>query len=122
MRDTTVDGKMQRGMFLVRDLPNDKIDLNSGAFSDSPFSTDLPFLQHGWPLGGPQERYVFPPLCPIYKVLSRRGVLSTTGHSTNFVMWMEVPSNRRNIINNIGMADQDTWIKAGVGGFLSLKF
>jgi hypothetical protein len=61
MRDTTVDGKMQRGMFLVRDLPNDKIDLNSGAFSDSPFSTDLPFLQHGWPLGGPQERYVFPP-------------------------------------------------------------
>ena len=58
MRDTTVDGKMQRGMFLVRDLPNDKIDLNSGAFSDSPFSTDLPFLQHGWPLGGPQERYV----------------------------------------------------------------
>eukprot|EP00937_MAST-01D_sp_MAST-1D-sp2_P003222 g3222.t1 len=59
---------------------------------------------------------------PVYKILSRRGVLATTGHSTNFVMWMEVPSNRRNIINNIGMADQDTWIKAGVGGFLSLKF
>lgn len=62
MRDTTVDGKLQRGMFLVRDLPNDKIDLNSGAFSDSPFSTDLPFLQHGWPTGGPQERYALPSL------------------------------------------------------------
>ena len=59
---------------------------------------------------------------PVYKILSRRGVLATTGHSTNFVMWMEVPSNRRNIINNQGFADQDTWIKAGVAGFLSLKF
>ena len=56
MRDTRVDGQLQRGMFLIRDLPNDKIDLNSGAFSDAPFSTDMPFLQHGWPLGSPHER------------------------------------------------------------------
>jgi len=56
-------------LFLIRHLPNGKIDLNSGQFSESglspvshrhggyfPFSTDLPFLQHGWPLGSPAER------------------------------------------------------------------
>jgi dynein heavy chain len=50
-------------------------------------------------------------LCPIYKVLSRAGTLSTTGHSTNFVMYFEVPS----------LLNQDEWVKAGVAGFLALR-
>merc|ERR1711871_479733 len=60
--------------------------------------------------------------CPVYKILSRRGVLATTGHSTNFVMWIEVPGDRQNITNNILLADQSDWIKAGAAAFLSLKF
>lgn len=46
---------------------------------------------------------------PIYKVLSRTGTLSTTGHSTNFVMKIEIPTDRK----------QGEWIKAGVAGFLA---
>ena len=33
-------------------------------------------------------------MCPIYKVLSRAGTLSTTGHSTNYCLMIELPSNR----------------------------
>jgi dynein heavy chain len=60
--------------------------------------------------------------CPVYKILSRRGTLSTTGHSTNFIMWIELPSKRTNIINNEGRADQEEWIRAGVAAFSSLMY
>jgi len=49
---------------------------------------------------------------PMYKVLSRTGTLSTTGHSTNFVVYLELPSDQ----------EQDIWIRAGVAVFLALKF
>ena len=60
--------------------------------------------------------------CPVYKVLSRRGTLSTTGHSTNFILWVEIPSNRDDVVNCEGLADQGVWIKAGVAAFCSLRF
>jgi dynein heavy chain len=50
--------------------------------------------------------------CPVYKVLSRKGTLSTTGHSTNFVLYLELPTRR----------PADDWLRAGVAIFLSLKY
>ncbi len=61
-------------------------------------------------------------LCPVYKILSRQGTLSTTGHSTNFVMYIELPTDRPSIRNNRGMADCDVWIKAGVAAFCALRY
>jgi dynein heavy chain len=51
-------------------------------------------------------------MCPVYKVLSRTGTLSTTGHSTNYVIMMELPSQD----------SQEKWIKAGIACFLALKY
>ncbi len=50
--------------------------------------------------------------CPLYKVVSRRGTLSTTGHSTNFVSYIEFASKEH----------EDIWIRAGVAAFLSLRY
>ena len=50
--------------------------------------------------------------CPLYKVVSRSGTLSTTGHSTNFVMFIELKTNQL----------ESTWVIAGVAGFLALRF
>lgn len=72
--------------------------------------TDVP-LVHMIPVANfkSQEKGIYQ--CPLYKVLSRQGTLSTTGHSTNFVLYIELPSNE----------DQSIWIKAGVAMFLALK-
>lgn len=49
---------------------------------------------------------------PLYRVLSRTGTLSTTGHSTNFVIMLELDS----------VDPEDKWILAGVACMLSLRY
>ena len=74
-------------------------------FTDIPLILLLPQMDRVTPKEGIYN-------APVYKVLSRSGTLSTTGHSTNFVMMMELPSNQ----------PQDKWIKAGVAAILSLRY
>jgi dynein heavy chain len=54
----------------------------------------------------PKDVYV----CPVYKTLTRAGTLSTTGHSTNFVLPIELPTT----------TPAEHWIRRGVACIVTL--
>jgi dynein heavy chain len=52
--------------------------------------------------------------CPLYKTLERRGVLATTGHSSNFVMVFQVPRAQE--------TPEDHWVIRGTAMFTQLDY
>jgi len=46
--------------------------------------------------------------CPIYKTSDRKGVLSTSGHSSNFIMYLAIAHSCK------GLASEEYWTKRGV--------
>jgi dynein heavy chain len=127
------DGCYVRGMF----LEGARIDEDAGLMADSipkVLFTNVPVI-HLNPVQfrKPTVQNVY--MCPVYKILCRWGVLATTGHSSNFVMWVEMPTDCCDMGvggaaalgvgapgNTFGSTDAAKWVKAGVAAFLSLKF
>ena len=104
------DGAYVHGLF----LEGARWDADKQVLAESrpkELTTELPIV-HLLPIANRKAPKTGFYMCPIYKTLSRFGVLSTTGHSTNFVMTIEVPSDQK----------QAHWIKRGVAGFAALNF
>ena len=104
------DGCYVYGMFLEGARWDSKRHIISSSkpkelYVDLPLMHLLPMVDREPPKDGIYK-------CPLYKVVSRRGTLSTTGHSTNFVMYQEIPTK----------LSEDIWIRAGVAAFLALRY
>ncbi|CAL1689869.1 unnamed protein product [Lasius platythorax] len=93
-----LEGCQWNGNYLVESLPKE-------LFTDMPPILLLPEINHVIPSHG-----IY--ICPVYKTIERSGTLTTTGHSTNFVLAMEIPADK----------PQSHWIKRGVALICALDY
>ena len=101
-RNAPRDGVYTYGLFLEgcrwdKKLENLAESLPKVLFSPAPIIWFKPLKR---------DELVFAPHynCPVYKTNDRRGILSTTGHSTNFILFIRMPSDK----------PSDHWVQRGV--------
>ena len=103
MTEGPVDGVNIHGLF----IEGCKCDTKSGILDESDPKTLFVEMPVIWlepvqiDLYDPEDTFY---QCPLYKTSTRRGTLSTTGHSTNFVMYLAIKTKK----------DPEHWVRRGV--------
>jgi dynein heavy chain, axonemal len=107
--ETTENGCYIRGLFIEGAIVNHNLCLGESKpkelYSSVPIIWLTPSENRKQPTSGIYT-------CPVYKTLTRAGTLSTTGHSTNFVFSIEVPTDK----------EQTHWIKRAVAMLCALNY